>query len=426
MELCDVIQRVGLPPAPFRPPPDYTYIEYEPGIDAPALSLAAAYRAPNESSMTSSSASTTPQSSLGSSPSTSSMTSATSPSASSASSGRFQLSGRFKTFRRRSESSGDAESKASHTVLTAPTAVDPVKVAASENALIGVPLKNLKKDREAKMLPEAATFFVDALLRLGAEDANGIFKKNGKYVEIEKFKKSLNTGVFAMPSDVHVCASVFKLWIRSLPEPLIPGALYEDALRCEVDDEAHKLYERLEEPAKSLVAYIAHFLAHMAQDAVRARTMMNDANIASVFAPCFMKCPYADVNQMLAAQEKQTNFVLALLDAAKNKLIPDPGFERTLEGSKAPIVVLPPPLPPPPQEGGASSASASSAASEPDIPPPSTPPDHEVRHRRRASTRGSLTVKVHRKSTTDMGGYRKTSVSSASGVSVPPPLPEDI
>lgn len=397
-------------------------MEYEAGAEVPPLSLSAVLKPPSES-MTSSS-------------STSSSSSVTSQSGSQ--SARFQISGRFKTLRRRSESNGDTSEKQNGAILhvnpASPQLVVQGKMTSQSQqpaALIGVPLKDLKKEGN---LPYAAIFFVDSLLRLGAEKTNGIFKKNGKFVQVEQLKNTLNSGAFSpAPSDVHVCASVFKLWIRSLPEPLIPADLYEQALKCEIDDEAFALYEKIEEPSKSLIGFICHFLSFLAQDDIRSVTMMNDANLASVFAPCFMKCPYTDVNQMLAAQEKQSNCVLALLDAAKNKLIPDPGFAKVLEASKEPLQ----------DTGSVPTSSASTPSVTSDIPPPSTPPppipttppppipdDYTIgsgsgssMHRRRSSTKGSLGG--HAKSTDS--GHRKMSISSAGGVNIPPPpLPNEL
>lgn len=375
-------------------------MEYSAGVEIPPLSLSAVFKAPpSDGNMTSSLTSPTSQPSSGSQ------------------SARFQISGRFKTLRRRSESNGgtgagDQKGNEGNIVISANGV--PGKVTSS--GIIGCPLKELKKEGR---VPAVASYFVDSLFRLGVEETNGIFKKNGKYVEVEKLKKNVNSGVFVVPSDVHVCGSVFKLWIRSLPEPLIPNSLYEDALKCDIDEEAMKVFERIEdETTKDLMAFIIHFLAHLSQDDIRAKTLMNDANLASVFAPCFMKCPYTDVNQMLAAQERQSSCILAFIDAAKSKMLPDPGFEKVMENSKLPI-----------QDTPSVSSSAASTPSDMviDIPPPSTPPppgsENGTKHRRRASTRGMLTV--HAKSSSE-SGQRKTSVSSASGVDIPPPLPSDL
>ena len=382
-------------------------MEYSAGVEVPPLSLSAVFKAPSsDGGMTSSLTSPTTQPSSGSQ------------------SARFQISGRFKTLRRRSESNGgngngngsDQKGNEGNIVVSANTGSGKV----TSSGVIGCPLKELKKEGR---VPAVASYFVDSLFRLGVEEANGIFKKNGKFVEVEKLKKNINSGVFTMPSDVHVCASVFKLWIRSLPEPLIPNSLYEDALKCDIDEEAMKVFERIEdESTKDLIAFVIHFLAHLSQDDIRSKTLMNDANLASVFAPCFMKCPYTDVNQMLAAQERQSNCILAFIDAAKSKMLPDPGFEKVLENSKIPI-----------QETSSVPSSAPSTPSDAavDIPPPATPPppplppevDGGTKHRRRSSTRGMLSG--HAKSASE-SGQRKASVSSASGTDIPPPLPASL
>lgn len=42
-------------------------------------------------------------------------------------------------------------------------------------------------------------------------------------------------------------------------------------------------------------------------------TKMNQENLAMVFAPSFLRCPYQDYNQALMAADKEKAFVISLL-----------------------------------------------------------------------------------------------------------------
>ena len=101
----------------------------------------------------------------------------------------------------------------------------------------------------------------------------------------------------------------------------------EDALKCSTDEESFKIYESIPEPNKSVVGYIACFIAHLSKFADS--TGVNDAAIANVFAPCLMRCPYTNVQEMIAATEKQAFFVLGLMDATKSLITSEP-FSKTL------------------------------------------------------------------------------------------------
>ena len=106
----------------------------------------------------------------------------------------------------------------------------------------------------------------------------------------------------------------------------------EEAIKCCNDEEAFKVFNQLKEPNKSVLGYLACFVSHVSTFA--AETGVNDNALANVFSPCIMKCPYTDIKEMIAATEKQTFFVLGLLDAAKNGLITSEEFKLSLANAK--------------------------------------------------------------------------------------------
>lgn len=98
------------------------------------------------------------------------------------------------------------------------------------------------------------------------------------------------------------------------------------------DEESFIVYEQLKEPNKSVLGYLACFASHLSEFA--SSTGVKDSDLASVLSPCVLRCPYTDVNEMISAAEKQTGFVLGLLDAAKIGIISSDDFARSLERVK--------------------------------------------------------------------------------------------
>ena len=66
----------------------------------------------------------------------------------------------------------------------------------------------------------------------------GIFRLPGKASRIQRLKEQYDAGSqedFPPNEDVHTVASLFKLYLKELPEPVVPFALYTpctDALKC--------------------------------------------------------------------------------------------------------------------------------------------------------------------------------------------------
>ncbi|OCT86655.1 rho GTPase-activating protein 25 isoform X2 [Xenopus laevis] len=72
----------------------------------------------------------------------------------------------------------------------------------------------------------------------------GIFRLPGQDNLVKQLKEAFDAGErpsFSSDTDVHTVASLFKLYLRELPEPVIPWQQYEDFLSCEktitVDEE---------------------------------------------------------------------------------------------------------------------------------------------------------------------------------------------
>jgi len=63
-------------------------------------------------------------------------------------------------------------------------------------------------------------------------NVKGIFRRTGNHLKIQETRKLLETGkdVCFEDLDIMVIASIFKLWLRQLPKPLIPVSYYSELI----------------------------------------------------------------------------------------------------------------------------------------------------------------------------------------------------
>ncbi|XP_068130911.1 LOW QUALITY PROTEIN: rho GTPase-activating protein 25 [Hyperolius riggenbachi] len=76
----------------------------------------------------------------------------------------------------------------------------------------------------------------DFILENGLNE-EGIFRLPGQDNLVKQLKEAFDAGErpsFSSDTDVHTVASLFKLYLRELPEPVFPCSQYEDCLACEM------------------------------------------------------------------------------------------------------------------------------------------------------------------------------------------------
>ncbi|XP_075711456.1 rho GTPase-activating protein 25 [Rhinoderma darwinii] len=111
----------------------------------------------------------------------------------------------------------------------------------------------------------------DFILEKGLNE-EGIFRLPGQDTLVKQLKAVFDAGerpTFSGDTDVHTVASLFKLYLRELPEPVFPWSQYEDCLACEntmsIDEE--KGHEELMKQIRllpkenyNLLSFICRFL----------------------------------------------------------------------------------------------------------------------------------------------------------------------
>ncbi|XP_040888814.1 unconventional myosin-IXAa isoform X3 [Toxotes jaculatrix] len=127
----------------------------------------------------------------------------------------------------------------------------------------------------------------------------GIYRKSGSTNKIKELKQGLDTDVESMNLDdynIHVIASVFKQWLRDLPNPLMTFELYEEFIRAmglqDKKEMIRGVYSVIDQLSRTHLNTLERLIFHLVRVALQEETNRMSANaLAIVFAPCILRCP---------------------------------------------------------------------------------------------------------------------------------------
>uniref|UniRef100_A0A3Q1FF97 Myosin IXA n=1 Tax=Acanthochromis polyacanthus TaxID=80966 RepID=A0A3Q1FF97_9TELE len=127
----------------------------------------------------------------------------------------------------------------------------------------------------------------------------GIYRKSGSTNKIKELKQGLDTDVDSMNLDdynIHVIASVFKQWLRDLPNPLMTFELYEEFIRVmglqDKKEMIRGVYSIIDQLSRTHLNTLERLVFHLVRIALQEETNRMSANaLAIVFAPCILRCP---------------------------------------------------------------------------------------------------------------------------------------
>ncbi|XP_068576986.1 rho GTPase-activating protein 25 isoform X2 [Cebidichthys violaceus] len=103
-------------------------------------------------------------------------------------------------------------------------------------------------------------------------DEEGIFRLPGQDNAVKQFRDAFDAGErpsFPSDTDVHTVASLLKLYLRELPEPVVPWTQYQDFLDCtnQLDSSSTEGWQKLEKQISllprvnyNLLSYVCRFL----------------------------------------------------------------------------------------------------------------------------------------------------------------------
>lgn len=165
-------------------------------------------------------------------------------------------------------------------------------------------------------IPIILPFLADGILALGGMKAEGIFRVPGENDVVSDLRLRIDRGFYNLDNidDPHVPASLLKLWLRELQDPLIPDEMYNDCISCAEDPEkVTQMIASLPSINRRVILFVISFLQKFLDERVMKLTKMTAVNLAVVFAPNLLRCASDSMAVVFTNAKFEQTFVHNLL-----------------------------------------------------------------------------------------------------------------
>lgn len=191
-------------------------------------------------------------------------------------------------------------------------AFNPSTFGESLDAIIRLQERNYPHQKVPIILP----FLADGILALGGPRSEGIFRVPGDNDSVSELKLRIDRGYYTLDAvdDPHVLASLMKLWLRELCDPLVPSEMYNECIQHSRDHLACiRIVERLPTINRRVVLFVISFLQLFLEERTQSITKMTPANLALVMAPNLLRCSSDAMSVVFTNAQYEQIFVYNLL-----------------------------------------------------------------------------------------------------------------
>ncbi|PWN51184.1 hypothetical protein IE53DRAFT_368281 [Violaceomyces palustris] len=179
--------------------------------------------------------------------------------------------------------------------------------------------------------PIVLVFLCNALLALDALKTEGIFRIAGDFDSVTELRVRIERGHYSLAGlvsgagrdaddgskgDVSVVASVFKIWLRELEQPLIPLGMYNQCVAAAEQSPSRciEMVARLPKINRRVVLFVISFLQLFTQPSVVKETKMGTESLSLVFAPNFFRCESNSLSVVFNNSRFEQKFVSNLIN----------------------------------------------------------------------------------------------------------------
>ncbi|KAF9980684.1 hypothetical protein BGZ65_004802 [Modicella reniformis] len=165
-------------------------------------------------------------------------------------------------------------------------------------------------------VPRLMIFLKESVVKLGGYKTEGIFRISGDLGAVSELRARIELGNYDISgiTDPHVPCSLLRLWIRDLPEPVIPYDMYQRCIQGANDkDEVAKVIASLPLWHKETIIFLISFLKTFNDPLVKETTKMSLSNLAMVFAPTLLQCSSDDAPSLMGHLQSERAFVSTLI-----------------------------------------------------------------------------------------------------------------
>ncbi|TFK25556.1 hypothetical protein FA15DRAFT_668447 [Coprinopsis marcescibilis] len=194
----------------------------------------------------------------------------------------------------------------------ADAAFNPSTFGESLDAIIRLQERNYPHQKVPIILP----FLADGILALGGPRAEGIFRVPGDNDSVSELKLRIDRGYYTLESvdDPHVLASLMKLWLRELCDPLVPSEMYNECIMSAQDPVACvQIIHRLPTINRRVILFVISFMQLFLEEKTQSITKMTPANLALVMAPNLLRCTSDLMSIVFTNAQYEQIFVYNLL-----------------------------------------------------------------------------------------------------------------
>ncbi|KAK1882822.1 Rho GTPase-activating protein 24 [Dissostichus eleginoides] len=159
-----------------------------------------------------------------------------------------------------------------------------------------------------RLVPLVVEQCVNFIRERGLQEV-GLFRQPGQSSLVKELQEAFDAGErpsFDSSTDVHTVASLLKLYLRQLPEPLVPHRRYQDFLLCAqklatdgtlVLGELRSLLHELPVVNFNLLNFICQFLYEV--QSYSSSNKMSGQNLATVFGPNILRAKAEDPQSIM-------------------------------------------------------------------------------------------------------------------------------